>query len=62
MLLPIDAANGGEETMGRKLAYVCASERACALVSVANCKSLFRIMPSPACMQIAVVIAIDRLM
>ena len=46
MLLPTDAAIGGEKTKGRKLAYACASERACALVGAATCKSRFCMVSS----------------
>ena len=45
MLLPTDLANGGEETMGTKRAYACASERACALVRAASYKSRFYMVP-----------------
>ena len=46
ILLPTDAASGGEGIMGRKLADASASKRACALVGVASCKSRFCMVPS----------------
>ena len=53
MLLPIDATNVGEATMGRKLAYSCASEWTCALATWRQQKSRFRACHHAACMRIA---------